>query len=91
MPTNLNLMQIIVFSSPNCHACDLLKVYLKAQKRAFVELDVNDSKNQSYISEYQILSVPTMVVRNENAIQVVKTGFSPKWLEQDFEQLCESA
>lgn len=77
------MIDIIVFTSPNCGACKRITKALNEAGADFTE--INTSDNPQLASRFMVRSIPTCVITQNNDptnILLYKVGYSTKILEQ---------
>ena len=64
-------MKILKFTAPWCGQCRVLSKNLKGfDVCEVIEYNVEDDNNQEIVENYSIMSLPTMVLIDENGVEV---------------------
>lgn len=73
------MKKIIKFFSPTCGPCKVMSKKLVELKNVEIqEIDIADEDNEKLLEEYQVRTVPTVVVLAEDNSQVAKfVGITP--------------
>lgn len=72
-----NMKKIIVYSTPTCPLCKMVKEFLKEKGAAYTEIDVanDENKAQEMIDKSGQMGVPVIVVAEENGKEEIIVGF----------------
>lgn len=74
-------MKVIVFGMNNCAGCTTVKNILKARGVDFTERDVNNVDHMDDAQDYQVRSLPTIVIKRSDTDTEIIVGSSARSLE----------
>jgi glutaredoxin len=82
-------MRLLKFEKKNCPKCDMVQNFVNDQDVTFDEkVDVEVSSDLDFISKYVSMSLPVVVLLDDNGEIVKKSeGFNPAELEEIVELL----
>lgn len=64
---------ILLFGSPTCQPCKMVKEQLDKEGIAYEYVDVATDEGRDKAIEHQTMSTPTLIVLDENSAQVERT------------------
>lgn len=80
--------RLIKFESDGCSKCVMAQNFLEANGVAPEKIDINNYSDLDFISKYVSMTLPVIVLLDENENLVQKSeGFNPPELEQLISQL----
>lgn len=69
--------EVIVYTSPTCPKCTMLKAYLKNKQIVFEERDINKGSNAQELEVLGISSIPVIKYKGE-----ILVGFNPSEVDK---------
>lgn len=72
------MKKVLKFYSETCGPCKLMGTRLKELKNAEIsEINIDDDSSENLLDKYQIKSIPTIVVEDNNTVIKKFTGVVP--------------